>query len=45
MNFKQAVAVLAAQSQVPDLEPDADGLVQLEYDSAFTLTAFSPDSS
>lgn len=45
MNFLQAVAVLAAESQVSDLAPDADGLVQLEYDSAVTLTAFSPDGS
>ena len=45
MNFQQAVAVLAAESQVSDLAPDVDGLVQLEYDSTIMLTAFSPDGS
>lgn len=44
MNFQEAVAILAAESQ-QDLSPDADGLVQLECESDMTLTAFSPDGS
>ena len=45
MNFQQAIDVIATHTQISDLAPDADGLVQLQFDESLTLTAFSPADS
>ncbi len=45
MDLKEAMATVEAQMGLQGMEPDEDGLYQLEYDDRLTLTVFSPPDS
>lgn len=45
MDFKNITKALASHFEIANLEPDEDGLLQLDYDERVTVTALSPPES